>query len=220
MAVDSQTPTPPSDLPADMVIGPDGKPCRSCTAFRSFAGVRKKLPRATAPQTSASAAAAAAAETATPTDGSTTPRQAGVGAAAGLAATTLLSGTHEPSDAPRRLPDDCPPDIERLGRHTWTFLHTTVSYFAPQPSPHQKSSMLGLLKALPTLYPCGWCAGHLKEYMKANPPDRAVEQGREALELWLCKVHNEVNERLGKNQFDCSTVPQRWREGWPDGHCD
>lgn len=198
-----------------MVIGPDGKPCRSCTAFRSFAGMHKKKPRAAGTETATPPKAAAAADGSS--SAATASTSAGAGATAGGLAAAALSSHH---DEARRLPDDCPPDVERLGRHTWTFLHTTVSYFAPQPSSHQKSSMLGLLRALPTLYPCGWCAGHLQQYMKANPPDQAVEQGREALELWLCKVHNEVNERLGKEQFDCSTVPQRWREGWPDGHCD
>ncbi|GAA5987182.1 hypothetical protein JCM10908_001849 [Rhodotorula pacifica] len=199
-------------LPPDMVIGPDGKPCRSCTAFRSFAGMHKKAPRvAKDSQTSApTAGGSSSAEETNPS------AMAGAAAAVGAAAVASSSNAIEIP----RLPADCPPDVERLGRHTWTFLHTTVSYFAPQPSQHQKASMLGLLHALPTLYPCGSCAGHLQTYMKTNPPDRAIEQGREALELWLCKVHNEVNERLGKDRFDCSTVPQRWREGWPDGRCD
>lgn len=171
---------------------------QSCTAFRSFAGMhKKKKPAGTS-------------------DGSAAAGAGGFAAATALAMTTAPTVETDPP----RLPADCPPDVERLGRHTWTFLHTTVSYFAPQPTPHQKSSMLGLLNALPTLYPCGSCAGHLRDYMKSDPPERAVEQGREALELWLCKVHNEVNQRLGKDEFDCATVPQRWREGWPDGRCD
>ncbi|BGP56331.1 hypothetical protein JCM8202_000395 [Rhodotorula sphaerocarpa] len=190
-------------LPPGMVLGPDGKPCRSCTAFRSFANLPKKK----------SAAASAGPGGAAGGGQSASSGSGTAAAASSMAAAAAM--TEAPS-----LPEDCPPDVERLGRHTWTFLHTTISYFAPQPTQHQKSSMLGLLKALPTLYPCGSCAGHLQEYMKTNPPDNAVQEGREALELWLCKVHNEVNQRLGKDEFDCSTVSQRWREGWPDGRCD
>ncbi|GAA6010126.1 flavin-linked sulfhydryl oxidase [Rhodotorula paludigena] len=179
-------------VPPGMVLGPDGRPCKSCTAFRSFAGFKKKA--------AASASTAPAA------------------ASGATAAAVGLSSAQD--DAEPRLPSDCPPDVERLGRHTWTFLHTTASYFPPSPSPHQKQSMLGLLRALPTLYPCGVCATHLGGYVQANPPERAVDQGREALEMWLCGVHNEVNERLGKDRFDCDNVPQRWRDGWKDGHCE
>ena len=39
--------------------------------------------------------------------------------------------------------------------------------------------------------------------------------------MWLCKIHNEVNEMLGKPSFDCSRVLERWRDGPADGvSCD
>lgn len=55
--------------------------------------------------------------------------------------------------------------------------------------------------------------------MRLNPPDEVVKE-RGKLENWLCGVHNEVNERLGKEPFDCGTVGERWRDGWKDGRCD
>ena len=79
--------------------------------------------------------------------------------------------------------------------------------------------MLSLLRSLPTLYPCGDCAGHLGDYMKVHPPEEAVKT-REGVERWMCQAHNEVNERLGKDRFECANVGQRWRDGWTDGHCD
>ncbi|GAA5890137.1 hypothetical protein JCM6882_009239 [Rhodosporidiobolus microsporus] len=195
-------------LPDGMVLDKDGKPCKACTAFRSFAGIKKKVP----PKPSDGASSASS-----PSSSSS----AGAFGGATLAGATLSSSSSSAPPAPEPvLPSDCPPDVERLGRHTWTFLHTTASYFPPTPSAHQKSSMLGLLRALPTLYPCGSCAGHLGEYMKVNPPETAVEKGRDSLEKWLCDVHNEVNERLGKEKFYCPDVAQRWRDGWKDGHCD
>ncbi|KAM0786590.1 hypothetical protein ACM66B_002045 [Microbotryomycetes sp. NB124-2] len=119
-----------------------------------------------------------------------------------------------------QLPEDCPADVERLGRHTWTFLHTTASYYPLEPTKAHESSMLGLLHALPKLYPCSTCADELGEYIKQNPPEQAVKQGRTALEQWMCRVHNDVNQRLGKDDFNCDNVAQRWRDGWSDGHCD
>ena len=79
--------------------------------------------------------------------------------------------------------------------------------------------MLGLLNSLPVLYPCSHCADELGTYMKDNPPVKAVE-ARSTLEKWLCEVHNEVNERLGKEQFPCETAGERWRDGPKSGRCD
>ena len=53
--------------------------------------------------------------------------------------------------------------------------------------------------------------------MKTSPPDVS---GREGLSRWLCERHNEVNEMLGKERFDCGKVGERWREGPADGSCD
>ena len=42
---------------------------------------------------------------------------------------------------------------------------------------------------------------------------------REALSLWFCEFHNSVNEKLGKEKFECTNVLERWRYGWKDGSC-
>jgi FAD-linked sulfhydryl oxidase len=36
---------------------------------------------------------------------------------------------------------------------------------------------------------------------------------------WFCELHNEVNERLGRERFNCDVVFQRWRSGPADGSC-
>jgi FAD-linked sulfhydryl oxidase len=55
--------------------------------------------------------------------------------------------------------------------------------------------------------------------MALNPPDVS---GREGLMRWLCQRHNEVNEKLGKERFDCGmkSLGERWKEGPADGRCD
>ena len=111
----------------------------------------------------------------------------------------------------------CPPDVEALGRATWTFLHTTAAYYPERPSPTHRAHMLQLLYALPTLYPCGHCAKDLGERLQRRPPD---VRNRVALGRWLCETHNEVNTMLGKPVFDCARVDERWRDGPKDGSCD
>jgi FAD-linked sulfhydryl oxidase len=114
-------------------------------------------------------------------------------------------------------PFECPPDSEQLGRSTWSFLHTAAAYYPVDASPQHRQSMLSLLQSLPVLYPCSYCADHLKGEMQKNPPDVS---GRAQLSKWLCDVHNEVNERLGKDKFDCSRTIERWKDGPKDGSCD
>jgi len=41
---------------------------------------------------------------------------------------------------------------------------------------------------------------------------------RDALSIWCCQQHNNVNSKLGKSQFDCSI--QRINERWKVGHRD
>lgn len=77
--------------------------------------------------------------------------------------------------------------------------------------------MLCLLRALPVLYPCWHCAEDFGEQLKVNPPDVS---GRVGLSRWMCERHNEVNGKLGKEQFDCGRVDERWKDGPADGSCD
>ena len=58
------------------------------------------------------------------------------------------------------------------------------------------------------VYPCRHCAEHLQAEMEEDPPQ---VQSRDSLSQWWCGMHNKVNEQLGKPQFDCSKVLQRWR---------
>ncbi|KIY65987.1 FAD-dependent thiol oxidase [Cylindrobasidium torrendii FP15055 ss-10] len=155
---------------AGVVLGPDGKPCKPCTAFRNW----------------------------NPT-----------GAKKGVA-------KKAPTAAP---PEDCPPDVEQMGRATWTFLHTTAAYYPEKPSPTHRANMLLLLKAIPLLYACTHCADDFGKDIAVNPPDVSSRTG---LSRWLCERHNEVNTKLGKARFDCSlnSTDERWKDGPADGRCD
>ncbi|KAG8906835.1 hypothetical protein FRB99_006010 [Tulasnella sp. 403] len=185
-------------LPPGMVLGPDGKPCKICTSWRVWAKAKTGTPKA---------------ESAPPKKAAASTTLGSFLAAVGTVSAT--SGTKVEEEPVR--PADCPPDVEQLGRSTWTFLHTTAAYYPEKPTPAQQSDMLALLRALPTLYPCSWCASHLKDNLREFPPDKAVA-GRGPLSKWLCDRHNDVNRRLGKDIFDCSKTDERWKDG--DARCD
>ncbi|KAI0046479.1 FAD-dependent thiol oxidase [Auriscalpium vulgare] len=138
-------------------------------------------------------------------------------AAATLTTDTRAASVPTLAPLPDTRPAHCPPDVEGIGRATWTFLHTTAAYYPERPSPHQRANMLALLHALPVLYPCSHCAADLGAQMQGAPPDVS---GRAGLSAWLCARHNEVNRKLGKEEFECAKVDERWKDGPEDGSCD
>ncbi|KAI9199443.1 ERV/ALR sulfhydryl oxidase domain-containing protein [Polychytrium aggregatum] len=97
-----------------------------------------------------------------------------------------------------------------LGRSSWRLIHTMVGKFPVTPTDDEKESLLDFIYLFAKLYPCGDCARHFQKILRANPPDVS---SRDAASQWACKVHNLVNKRLGKPQFDCSTVAEIWKCG-------
>ncbi|CEL07410.1 hypothetical protein ASPCAL10567 [Aspergillus calidoustus] len=129
-----------------------------------------------------------------------------------------------PSSTPastRQPPKECPPDVEELGRSTWTLLHSMSATYPEKANTEQQSEMRGFLKLLSKLYPCWVCADDFRTWM-AEPSGKNEPKlgGRKEFGNWMCEAHNEVNRKLGKKEFDCRLWEERWRTGWKDGRCD
>ncbi|KAM3957719.1 evr1_Alr domain-containing protein Alr [Aphomia sociella] len=125
-----------------------------------------------------------------------------------------LTAPNKP-DTPKRT--DCPLDKDDLGRSTWGFLHSMVSYYPQKPTEAQSKDMTRFFNIFAQFYPCEPCALDFQEDIQKNPPQT---KSRDMLAKWLCERHNTVNIKLGKPTFDCSKVNERWRDGWLDGSCD
>ncbi|KAF2862979.1 augmenter of liver regeneration [Piedraia hortae CBS 480.64] len=163
----------PKQLPKGVVLGPDGKPCRSCTSFASWAAMTKR-------QTSSSKAPMSTAATLQP-------------------------------------PQDCPADVEELGRATWTLLHSLAANYPTDATPEQQSDAKQFMSSFSRLYPCWVCADDFRAWMKEGNEPKV--SNREEFGKWLCDAHNAVNVKLGKKVFDCNLWEERWRTGWKDGRC-
>ncbi|KAL4104877.1 hypothetical protein QTP88_020153 [Uroleucon formosanum] len=111
---------------------------------------------------------------------------------------------------------DCPLDKAQLGYHTWSLLHTMVAYYPDDPSHQQRKDMDNFFRLIGRLYPCETCARDFTLLLTSQPPETYSQQ---SLSNWLCRVHNHVNQKLGKPLFDCNLVNERWRDGWKDGSC-
>jgi FAD-linked sulfhydryl oxidase len=71
-------------------------------------------------------------------------------------------------------------------------------------------------------YPCSYCKRDLKkelEICRVYWLEPINENSRETLSMSICKLHNEVNHKLGKPLFDCSikNLDLRWKTGFE--HC-
>ncbi|KAI5857905.1 hepatopoietin protein [Tricharina praecox] len=160
-----------------IVLGPDGKPCRTCNTYQDFFG-------------------------ATASSSASSPRPFPTGA---------------PTSAP--IPrDDCPPDVEQLGRASWTLLHSIAATYPSTATPSQQADMSQFLQIFGRIYPCWSCAADFRAWMAAPKPGSGktldeVVKGRKTLGKWLCEAHNDVNQKLGKNVFDCGRWEERWRTG-------
>ncbi|GAM85712.1 hypothetical protein ANO11243_037200 [Dothideomycetidae sp. 11243] len=167
-------------LPKGVVLGPDGKPCRSCTSVKSWMAMAKQHPKtvdrsATAPAVVHDTAASAPSE-------------------------------------------ECPPDVEHLGRSSWTLLHTMAATYPEQPTVVQQGEVKQFISLFSRLYPCWVCAGDFQEWIRSGNEPRV--SSRDDFGRWMCEAHNAVNVKLGKSTFDCNLWQQRWRTGWKDGRCD
>ncbi|VVT49915.1 uncharacterized protein SAPINGB_P002507 [Magnusiomyces paraingens] len=103
------------------------------------------------------------------------------------------------------------PDVEQLGRSSWTFLHSLAASYPEHATTIEQSQMKSFLLLFGNLYPCWYCAEDLREWMKENQPK---VKGRDEFGEWMCDAHNAVNEKLGKSKFDCALWKQRWIRGW------
>lgn len=119
------------------------------------------------------------------------------------------------------IPADCPPDVEQLGRSTWTLLHTLTANYPTQATSTEQTEMHTFLNLFSKLYPCWFCAEDFRGWMgEGGGRNQPRLEGRKEFGDWMCEAHNAVNRKLGKKEFDCKRWEERWRTGWKDGRCD
>ncbi|KAF2644233.1 hypothetical protein P280DRAFT_227744 [Massarina eburnea CBS 473.64] len=90
-----------------------------------------------------------------------------------------------------------------LGRAAWKVLHTTFGRFPEKPTADEKEALRSYVHLFQRLYPCGECAEHFGKILAKYPPQVS---SRSAAAMWGCMVHNMVNKRLKKAEFNCENI--------------
>ncbi|KAG5483058.1 hypothetical protein LSCM4_07272 [Leishmania orientalis] len=112
------------------------------------------------------------------------------------------------------IPGECPTPLE-LGVSGWNILHSSAAVYPYKPSAVQQAAMKNFIESWAHVYACSWCAYHMREYVRDHPPD---VRDKLTVSRYVCEMHNEVSQRLGKDVFDCSphVVLRRWHPGYPN----
>lgn len=105
------------------------------------------------------------------------------------------------------MPVDGGIDPDDLGRATWTFLHTLAAAQPERLGTVRQQRLRHFMTYFSELYPCAPCAESFRAILRARPVQ--TDSGPQ-FALWLCAVHNDVNRELGKKEFDCAKVGDRW----------
>lgn len=91
----------------------------------------------------------------------------------------------------------------QLGNSAWRLFHTILARYPENPSQQEQSTLGQYIQLFAQVYPCGDCARHFQGLLKKYPPQT---RNRKTAALWGCHVHNKVNERLGKPEYDCTHI--------------
>ncbi len=96
------------------------------------------------------------------------------------------------------------------GPHGWIFLHSITMNYPKNPTNQDKIIYKNFFNSLTKVLPCEKCALHYKEHIKDDPVEPALES-RNTLVRWLIKIHNKVNNDLGKPLYTYGQVIEEYK---------
>lgn len=90
-----------------------------------------------------------------------------------------------------------------LGNAAWKLLHTILARYPEEPTSKEQEYLEMYISSFAQVYPCGECARHFIKILDKYPPQLS---SRKNAAMWGCFIHNKVNQRLQKPDYDCTTI--------------
>lgn len=100
-------------------------------------------------------------------------------------------------------------DTRVWGPHAWIFLHTVTFNYPQEASDADKQSIRTFVQSVGSQLPCPTCQVHFAKLLKDYPIEK-VWQSRDALSRWMVNLHNMVNRRLNKPEYEYDVVRSRY----------
>lgn len=95
-----------------------------------------------------------------------------------------------------------------MGHHAWLYIHSVAAAYPDEPTEEDKSGLLDLVNSIEKIFPCEECKGHFKDMIAQNP---LVDSSKKDVIYYFCGLHNKVNIRLEKREFDCDEAYNYWK---------
>lgn len=92
---------------------------------------------------------------------------------------------------------------EEIGRGTWKLLHAIAENYKEKPTKQEQTDAKQFIHILADLYPCEDCKENFKKILSTNPPNVT---SRLNFCRYICKIHNMVNQKIGKNVVNCNEL--------------
>lgn len=91
---------------------------------------------------------------------------------------------------------------EIWGPHGWKFLHAITLVYPDQPTEKEKKEYKDFFISVGNILPCYGCREHYQKTLKKFPLNDNALTSQETLVNWFVDLHNDVNKRLGKKEFN------------------
>lgn len=110
------------------------------------------------------------------------------------------------------------PSNKEWGPFLWTALHGLAEKLGKQTveimASDEAREMVLVLRGVEHIMPCEKCRKHYHDYIKKNPVDEFIQRRgevlRQAVRVWLWKLHEHVNERNGSPSFPIEDLTPKY----------
>lgn len=101
-------------------------------------------------------------------------------------------------------------DPKIWGKYFWEVLHIITFAYPDSPNEEDKKNIKNFFYALKPMLPCEKCRYHYAKNLETFPLTDDILSSKYKLISWIVTLHNEVNERTGKQKITIDNVINKY----------